>query len=162
MRRKLYYFQLIVVLSLMLVVLFERVDWIFLLLAPLISMATIYFSETFLLHDSYYDLFYFNIFKSIPYLFTLLLEIYRAGFKMILVVLQNSHQPEFVEISTDLDQNFETVILCNSITLTPGTITVDIEGQRLLVLWMNPTTQNPSEAGEMIKGKLERRIKKGL
>ena len=162
MRKRLYYLQIIILLSLIMILLFERTDMFILISAPLISMLVILYSERFLLHDSYYDLFYFNVFKSLKYFMYLLVDIYCSGVSIIPTIIKKNDHPVFVEIYTDLESNLELLVLCNSITLTPGTITVDLEGHRLLVLWMNPTTDNVTHAGDIIKGKLERRIQEGL
>ena len=42
-------------------------------------------------------------------------------------------QPRLVRIKTELKTDFAKWFLANSITLTPGTITIDIEGDELLI-----------------------------
>jgi multisubunit Na+/H+ antiporter MnhE subunit len=42
--------------------------------------------------------------------------------------------------------------------MTPGTVTIDIDGGKLKVLWLNCVTTDSHEAGELIKGKLERKL----
>jgi multicomponent Na+:H+ antiporter subunit E len=45
--------------------------------------------------------------------------------------------PALVEVRTDLRSPLGRLLLANSITLTPGTLTVDVHGQRLLVHWID-------------------------
>lgn len=45
--------------------------------------------------------------------------------------------PGFVKISTGLKGDAGKLILANSITLTPGTLTVDVEEDELLIHWVN-------------------------
>jgi len=45
--------------------------------------------------------------------------------------------PGFVRISTGLKGDVAKLILANSITLTPGTLTVDVEEDELLIHWVN-------------------------
>lgn len=45
--------------------------------------------------------------------------------------------PGFVKISTGLRGDVGKLILANSITLTPGTLTVDVDGEELLIHWVD-------------------------
>lgn len=162
MKKQFYYFQLVLIFTIFWVVLFERATPIVLMTAPLVSVFSIKISEKFLLKDSYYDLYYFNVFGLIKYSFYLLFEIYKSGLSIIPNIISGHSNPEVVEIYTDLDTNLQLALLANSITLTPGTITMDIEGQRLKVLWMDPKTKNITMAGILIKGRLERLLKEVL
>lgn len=81
---------------------------------------------------------------------------------LIPVILLGKADPKVIEISTSLNSDYLISVLANSITLTPGTITVDVRGQKLWVLWVNPKTLDTTLAGEMIKGALEKRLERGL
>ena len=65
----------------------------------------------------------------------LLVEIVRANFTIIRLVLAPSIQvsPCLVKFRTPLRTNAARIALANSITLTPGTITVSLEDDELLV-----------------------------
>lgn len=45
--------------------------------------------------------------------------------------------PEIVEVQTGLESSLGKLLLANSITLTPGTLTVDVIGDRILVHWVD-------------------------
>lgn len=54
-------------------------------------------------------------------------------------------------------------ILADCITLTPGTITLDVtregeDGYSMYVQWMDPKTEENEEAGRLIKGRMEKWI----
>ncbi|MFP4621542.1 MAG: Na+/H+ antiporter subunit E, partial [Bacteroidales bacterium] len=68
-------------------------------------------------------------------------------------------KPGIVIIKTDLKQDLAKMILANSITLTPGTFTLDIEGDRLLIHWINVRTDNIDEATRLIGGRFEKYLK---
>lgn len=74
-----------------------------------------------------YDLF---LCKKAPllihYLFTLLLEILKANITVFKLIYTAEYElePAVVHFKTDLQSTFARVLLANSITLTPGTITV--------------------------------------
>ena len=65
----------------------------------------------------------------------LVVEIVKANFTIIRLVLAPSIQVEpcLVRFTTPLKTNAARIALANSITLTPGTITVSLEGSELLV-----------------------------
>ena len=69
------------------------------------------------------------------YLLNLLWETVKAAATVLLVALTPSMHPEpvLVEFRSGLPREYQNVILANSITLTPGTITVFQEGDHFLV-----------------------------
>lgn len=69
------------------------------------------------------------------YLFVLIWEIIKANISAIRLALsyRNEAEPVIVKFKTDLKTKMAKVVLANSITLTPGTITVDLEGNDLIV-----------------------------
>lgn len=80
-----------------------------------------------------------DIFRLAPlfllYLLNLLWETLKAAVTVSLVAFTPSLRPEpvLVEFRSGLPREYQNVILANSITLTPGTITVFQEGDRFLV-----------------------------
>lgn len=68
-------------------------------------------------------------------------------------------KPGIVIIKTELKQDLAKMILANSITLTPGTFTLDIDGDRLLIHWINVKTDNIDEATKIIGGRFEKYLK---
>ena len=69
----------------------------------------------------------------------LLFEIIKANFAIIKLVLapEIEVEPCLVKFNTPLKSEGARVALANSITLTPGTITVSLEGSELLVHALN-------------------------
>ncbi len=155
MRKRLYYLQLVCIYSTIFIILFESLSLEYLIAAPLVSAAAIFLSEKFLLKDSYYELYYFNLFFLLRYTLTLIKEIYVSSFKLVPIIFSGSAHPAVVSITTELENPLNVSMVANSITLTPGTITIDVSGHRLLVLWIEPKTKEPTIAGKMIKGQFE-------
>jgi multicomponent Na+:H+ antiporter subunit E len=54
--------------------------------------------------------------------------------------------PELVEVRTGLKSDLGRMLLANSITLTPGTLTVEAEGDRLLIHWIDSTPGSDLES----------------
>ncbi|MFO7851988.1 MAG: Na+/H+ antiporter subunit E [Bacteroidota bacterium] len=65
-------------------------------------------------------------------------------------------KPGIIIIKTGLKQDLAKMILANSITLTPGTFTLDIEDDRLLVHWINVKTESTEEATRIIGERFEK------
>ena len=64
--------------------------------------------------------------------------------------------PGIVAIKTALQEDYKKLILANSITLTPGTITLDVQEDTLYIHWIDVRTADMKEAGEIIAGDFER------
>ena len=74
-------------------------------------------------------------------------------------------RPGFVKIPVeDIKSEYGLAMLANSITLTPGTITMDIveqDGKNYYYIhWINVETEDPEEAGNKIKGTLEKWVRR--
>ena len=63
--------------------------------------------------------------------------------------------PGIVKVRTMLTSEMAKTFLANSITLTPGTLTVDIDGQDLYVHWINIHTDDPARRTAEICGRFE-------
>lgn len=69
---------------------------------------------------------------------SLFLEIVKANFVTARrVFLRKGEEPAIVTIHTPLEHEWQRVLLANAITLTPGTITLHIEGDALTVHCLN-------------------------
>lgn len=73
--------------------------------------------------------------------------------------------PGIVKVPTAMKSDYGLAAVSNSITLTPGTITMetaeDGDGQNwLYVHWINVEQTDPEKAGEAIKGTLERGLRR--
>ncbi len=67
--------------------------------------------------------------------------------------------PGIVIINTDLEGDVARMVLANSITLTPGTFTLDVIGDHLLIHWINVETTSKEEATELIGKRFEKYLK---
>ena len=73
--------------------------------------------------------------KIIKYTVILIVEIIKANWQVIYFILTSKYEvePKLVKFRTDLKKNSSKAILANSITLTPGTITVTLTGNEYVV-----------------------------
>lgn len=104
------------------------------LLGLLLAGAVTWFDEKYIGHNN------LNVsLKRLPalidYLFTLIVEIIKANIIMIKITLapKLEFEPCIIYFKTDLKEQFTKVLLANSITLTPGTITASLEGDTYCV-----------------------------
>ena len=64
-------------------------------------------------------------------------------------------RPGIVKVKTTLTSEMAKTFLANSITLTPGTLTVDIDGNDLYIHWINVHTDNAEQRTAEICGRFE-------
>lgn len=95
------------------------------------------------------------------YLGNFLIALLLANFDLAVRVLSPSLpiRPEMVEVKTILKSPLAKLILANTITLTPGTLTVDLIDDCLQVHWVNcPQEITSQEATEKIVANFEKHI----
>jgi multicomponent Na+:H+ antiporter subunit E len=70
--------------------------------------------------------------------------------------------PGIVKIKTSLRSDAGLAVLANSLTLKPGTMTIDIDKERgfLYIHWADVKTQDIDKATQIISGRLERILKR--
>ena len=95
------------------------------------------------------------------YLVVLFKEIVKANFDVAYRVIHPKMpiEPGIVVIKTELKQNIAKMILANSITLTPGTFTLDILGDNLLIHLINVRTEDREEATRIIGKRFEKYLR---
>ncbi len=78
-----------------------------------------------------------NIFTLGAYMVFLIFEIYKSSFIYMLKIIKNDAHPVVVKVRLGTSNPFIVATVANSITLTPGTIAIDAQGNTLLVLTTN-------------------------
>lgn len=69
-------------------------------------------------------------------------------------------KPGIVKIRTNLKSEMAKTFLANSITMTPGTLSVDIDGEYLYIHWIYVRATDMEEASKKIAGKFEKLLAK--
>jgi len=94
----------------------------------------------------------------LAYIRVLFWEIVKANFDVAYRVLHPRMpiKPGIVVIKTRLKSDIAKLILANSITLTPGTFTLDIIGDKLLIHWINVKAEDIDEATSLIGQRFEK------
>lgn len=95
---------------------------------------------------------------AFAYLFVLAAYIVKANFEVAYRVLHPAMpiRPGIVKIRTRLTRPASRTALCNSITLTPGTLTVDIRDDgTMMVHWIYVRSTDEEAAAQQIIGRFE-------
>lgn len=95
-----------------------------------------------------------SFFMFIRFIFTLIFDIYSSTFSIFKLIFTSTISPRLVSIVTTLDNDWSIFFLANGITLTPGTVTVDREGNKLLILTAY------TESDKIINKKLTKALRK--
>ncbi len=100
------------------------------------------------------------LFHYLLYLGVFLYELAKANLNVALLVLapRVEIQPGIIEIKTRLRSPLGRLALANSITLTPGTLVVDVRGDSLFVHVINVTSRDLAEATRQVSGRFERHL----
>jgi multicomponent Na+:H+ antiporter subunit E len=69
-------------------------------------------------------------------------------------------KPGIVKVHTELKSDFARTLLANSITMTPGTISMDIIGDDLYIHWIFVHSEDPEVYTSLILGTFEKYIKR--
>jgi len=96
-----------------------------------------------------------------PYLFW---EMIKANFDVAYRVIHPKLpiKPGIVKVKTNMKSDLGKLLVANSITLTPGTFTLDIKDDTLYIHWINVQTTDTEEASKAISGRFERCLKRFL
>lgn len=103
-----------------------------------------------------------NFFRLAAYPFYLIGQIYLSGFTVMKMILFGA-KVDVIEADTKITNGFLKDLLSISITLTPGSIFLDQQGEKLTVLRLkkiDAIDDTAESAGDLLKGKLERALLK--
>ena len=101
-------------------------------------------------------------------LFTFPVELIKANVNMAKICFGGCKaiNPGIVKVPTAMKSDYGLAAVSNSITLTPGTITMEVaedpneQRNYLYVHWINVEETDPQKAGEAIKGTLEKGLRR--
>ncbi|CCQ75312.1 Na+/H+ antiporter subunit E [Magnetospira sp. QH-2] len=85
-------------------------------------------------------------------------ELVKSNFRLAFIVLSPSLpvNPGIVKVRTKLQSRMGRLLLANAITLTPGTLTVELQDEWLYVHWVSMETADVDQATETIVAGFER------
>lgn len=132
-----------------------------------VSIFAGWFSARFLINkDPWYLWNPARLLRLLAYLFiTFPVELVKANIDVArrALSIKPKLDPGIVKIPVNVESDYGMALVADSITLTPGTVTMDIvdqDGQTYYyVHWIDVASTDALEAGEIIKGKFERKVK---
>jgi multicomponent Na+:H+ antiporter subunit E len=123
-----------------------------------VSAVAMFFMAKFL---PFQGLAHVNFLKLATYPFFLIGQIYAAGFQVIKIILKGP-KVAIVTVTTKIEAEALRILLVDSITLTPGSILLELNGDQITLLWIRDKNAppDPQAADRLLKDKLERRLLK--
>ena len=150
-------FFVLLALTVVWMILMEEVSWRALGVGMLTAMICMHFGNRFLPYEEIKDV---NFFKLATYPLFLVGQIYVAGMQVIKVILMG-YKMDVITMKTGLKNEALRIIMAESITLIPGSISLELEDDFVTAMWITTSKSpdlNQAEREEAIKGKLERRL----
>lgn len=132
-------------------VLTSSFDLITIMYGILFCAFSYYISKTIFKDEAYlgFNLKSIKMFLFIPYI---IYRMYKSSFILIYDILTSKISPKIYSVESNLKGDIKNLILSNSITLTPGTITLYLGENDILVL----SYKKVEKPNEDIKGKMEK------
>lgn len=147
--------EIIFVLSITWIILFEKVSVPIVISAIFLSVLVVVFTDRFLLKGNYEHSYMIGLGTLVHYSARLIYEIYLAGLSVIPTIISGKVDVQIIETETKLTDELLIDILANSITLTPGTVTADKKGSTLKILTLNAPNEMENPRDELIPLRLE-------
>ncbi|UCF96567.1 MAG: Na+/H+ antiporter subunit E [Spirochaetaceae bacterium] len=101
-----------------------------------------------------------RIYLLIGYLILIVVKVYVASFRIAWKVITGNITPRIVHFRSRLRSDLARVALANSITLTPGTLTLDLDEDHLVVHWLEASTTHSGYAARLIARPFERWLRR--
>ena len=120
--------------ALVYMVLVENFSWLNFIIGLAVSFIAVTFSNRYLLFQNYEKLFPINFLGFIVYTIYLLAQVMISGVKAAVLTVTGNAKLEYYSYETSLPNDFTINLLANSITLTPGTVTVNRKNSELLIM----------------------------
>lgn len=103
-----------------------------------------------------------RVYRIIMLIVTFLTELIKANFDVLKIILKPriENKPGFFVYETDLEYDWQLVLLSNLITLTPGTVVLGISDDRKKIYIHSIDFSTKEEEVESIKSSLEKVVRK--
>ena len=150
----------IIALALVWMILIESFSWIGVLSGIVIGAGCVFFSTRYLPLDKVKGV---NFNKLITYPFYLIGQVFLSATYVSKIIFKGA-KTDIVKIDTNIDNDSIRVMLADSVTLTPGSVILELEGSEMTVLWLrergSPEIKDLEKnvVTEQIMGRLEKRL----
>lgn len=98
--------------------------------------------------------------KIIGFILYFIYELIVANIKVTIDILTPRHRmtPAIIAVPLTIDKNFEITLLANLITLTPGTLSLDLSSDRKILYIHSMYVDDPDKFRDEIKNGFEKKI----
>ena len=120
------------------VILNEDFSWLQIFIGLIFSIFTIAFTKSTLLTQEYRGLYRINLFQLMLFFLKMIPLMYKSGITAIRRIIRGQDSVCILHYSSSLDDDLDLALLANGITLTPGTVTLTIEGNDLQIMSFEP------------------------
>jgi len=125
--------RLVFLFTLIYVILNERISLLTISFGIASGSAAILLTNKFL-EIEYVKMFPISLLLVLTYFWIVIRDTYVAGFDLIVRIFKGNVNPNFIHYHSDLNDEFLIILLANAITMPPGTITVDRDGNDMTIL----------------------------
>jgi len=101
-----------------------------------------------------------GLFSIVYYIFLLFIEIFKSALTFVRNLIAKDHVPIVFKLELDLFDPIQVAIVANSITLTPGTISVDVVNRTIFVMVLAKPGTPQHELEAPIRSKFEKLLKR--
>jgi len=139
-------------------ILMEGFSWQNMAIGMMVSLGCMHVYVKFL---PFREIEHVNFFKLATLPFYLVGQIYLAGFYVMKVILTGP-KVDIVTVRTQIRNEALRVMLVDCITLTPGSILLELKDDLVTLLWIRDknTPGDPDTADKLLKGRLEKRLQR--
>ncbi len=160
MKKLLYYIEFGILGMIVWCILYEGISLTIAGTGLILGILAAIFANSFLVTSQLTSAYRPNLLSFLLFIVVLIYRIFKAGISVIPAIITGRTKTGIIDIKTEVPEGLASTALANSITLTPGTVTVEKNGQDLKVLWINKNTNDPVEAAKIINGPIERILRK--
>jgi multisubunit Na+/H+ antiporter MnhE subunit len=134
-------------------------EWINVVMGIIISIMVSIFSKN-VLKEGDKSLFQgIKIWKLVAYIIVLFYEIFKSAIAYVIIIMKHHYQPIVFELKLEGADAVKVGIIANSITLTPGTITIDTTENSVTVMMLAKPGTPIEELERPIREKFEKYLK---
>ena len=152
--------NIIIVLALTFVwiILVESLSLIAIVTGVVISIVCVFFGKKFLPLEKIKGV---NFNKLATYPFFLLGQIFSSSIYVSRIILFGA-KTDIVEVETNLENDSLRIMLADSVTLTPGSLLLELNDERMTILWLrakgSPDIEHTENPSRQIMGKIENQL----
>jgi len=142
------------------IILVESLSFIAIAAGVAISIICVFFVKKYLPFEKIKGV---NFNKLVTYPFFLLGQIFSSSIYVSRIILFGA-KTDILEVKTNIKNDSLRIMLADSVTLTPGSLLLELKDEKMTILWLRPKdapkVEQTKNADNQIMGKLEKRLMK--